>query len=159
MEDSYDSYDGDSVESQLNSVMGGGIFGGVIGLIIGLAVVIGLWKLFTKSGKPGFYSLIPVLNIKTLVDITGLPSAWFWYLLLGLMLSSITFGITGLISLYALFIIFRQLLRVFGKSDSVGTVLFYMVFSSVMLPYLGFSNATYLGFQPTNDVRVLPWIK
>jgi len=48
---------------------------------------------------------------------------------------------------------------VFGKSDSVGSVVVYMFFSGLMLPYLGFSNATYLGFQSTSDVRVLPWIK
>ena len=78
------------------SLMGGAV-SGIIGLVLGIAVVIGLWKLFSKAGKPGFYAIIPLLNFKILVDITGLPAAWFWYFLIGAALSPISFGLTGLI--------------------------------------------------------------
>ena len=135
----------------------GGAISGIIGMVIGIAVIIGMWKLFTKAGRPGFYAIIPILNLKTLVDVTGLPSSWFWYMLIGLVLSPINFGLTSIISLYAAFVIVRQLRRVFGKSDSLGAVLLTMIFVEIMLPYIGLSDATYKGPQSTADVRVLPW--
>jgi hypothetical protein len=135
----------------------GGAVSGIVGIVIGIALVIGMWKLFTKAGKPGFYAIIPVLNLKTLVDVTGLPSSWFWYMLIGLALSPISFGLTSIISLYAAFVIVRQLRRVFGKSDSLGAVLLTMIFVEIMLPYIGLSDAAYKGPQSTADVRVLPW--
>ena len=150
-------------ETTMNADMGaslmGGALGGIIGLVIGIAAVVGMWKLFTKAGKPGFYAIIPLLNFKTLVDITGLPATYFWYFIIGSALSSVTLGITGLISLYVAFVVFRQLLRSFGKSDSVGNVILYLFLSGFMIPYLGLGAATYQGVQSTSDVRVLPWFK
>jgi hypothetical protein len=138
------------------SFMGGAV-GEIVGAAIGIALVIGMWKLFTKAGRPGFYAITPILNLKTLVDVTGLPSSWFWYMLIGLVLSPISFGLTSIVSLYAAFVIVRQLRRVFGKSDSLGAVLLTMIFVEIMLPYIGLSNDVYLGPQSTADVRVLPW--
>ena len=149
-------------ESVMNAIIGALIVGGfgvALVVVLGLVAVFGLWKLFTKAGKPGFYAIIPILNLKTLVDVTGLPSSWFWYMLIGLALSPISFGLTGIISLYAAFVIVRQLRRVFGKSDSLGAVLLTMIFVEIMLPYIGLSDAAYQGPQSTADVRVLPWFK
>jgi hypothetical protein len=140
------------------SLMGGAV-SGIIGFVLGIAVIIGLWKLFTKAGKPGFYAIIPLLNFKTLVDITGLPTAWFWYFLIGAALSPITFGFTGLICLYVAYIVMRQLLRSFGKSDSIGSVILHLVLAEIMLPLIGFSAQPYLGVQSIADVRTLPFIK
>jgi hypothetical protein len=135
----------------------GGAVSGIVGAAIGIALVIGMWKLFTKAGRPGFYAIIPILNLKTLVDVTGLPSSWFWYFLIGAALATPTVGLTSIISLYALYIIVRQLRRVFGKPDSVGAVLMTIVFSSIVLPAIGLGKDTYSGPQSTADVRVLPW--
>ena len=137
----------------------GGATGGIIVHVLGIAVVIGLWKLFSKAGKPGFYAIIPLLNFKTLVDITGLPTAWFWYFLIGAALSPITFGFTGLICLYVAYIVMRQLLRSFGKSDSIGSVILHLLLAEIMLPLIGFSAQPYLGVQSTADVRILPFTK
>jgi hypothetical protein len=141
----------------LGGAIVGGAAGAIVGAIIGIALIIGMWKLFTKAGKPGFYAVVPLLNIKTLVDVAGLPSSWFWYFLIGAALATPTVGLTGIISLYALYIIVRQLRRVFGKSDSVGAVLMTIVFSSIVLPAIGLGKDTYIGPQSTADVRVLPW--
>jgi hypothetical protein len=86
------------------SFMGGTIVG-IVGVAIGIALVIGMWKLFTKAGKPGFYAVIPLLNIKTLVDVAGLPSSWFWYFLICAALATPTVGLTSIISLYALYML------------------------------------------------------
>ena len=58
----------------------GGILGGlliffaifaIIGIGISVLMVISMWKIFNKNGKPGWYSLIPFLNTWTLFEMTG----------------------------------------------------------------------------------------
>ena len=149
-------------ESGMNAVIGGLIFGGITGLIffvLALIAVFGLWKLFTKAGKPGFYAIIPVLNLYTLVEITALPVTWFWYSIIAGIVTMWTGGLLGLVSLYLTFIIFRQLMRVFGKSDSIVNVIINIIFPYITLPMLGMSDAQYRGPQPSDDVPRLPWIQ
>ena len=53
---------------------GGGLMGGAFGivwLILCLVVIIGLWKVFTKAGQPGWMSIIPFLNFFILCKIAG----------------------------------------------------------------------------------------
>lgn len=148
-------------ESGTNEIIGGLIVGGitsVIFFVLALAAIFGVWKLFGKAGKPGFYAVIPFLNLYTLVEITGLPVVWFWYSIIAGILATWTGGLVGLVNLYLTFIIFRQLLRVFGKSDSVGNVIINLIFPYITLPLLGMSDAQYRGPQQTNDVPTLPWI-
>jgi hypothetical protein len=70
-----------------------------------------------------------------------------------------TGGLLGLVSLYLTFIIFRQLMRVFGKSDSIVNVIINIIFPYITLPMLGMSDAQYRGPQPSDDVPRLPWIQ
>ena len=148
-------------ESSMNAVIGGVIFGGITGLlflVLALVAVFGLWKLFVKAGKPGFYAIVPILNLYTLVEITGLPVTWFWYSMIAGVLALWTGGLFGLANLYLTFIILRQLMRVFGKSDSVANVIITLIFPYITLPSLGMSDAQYRGPQQTSDVPALPWI-
>ncbi len=157
----YEIEEGGMDESGLNAVIGAFIVGGlslVVFFVLGLAAVFGLWKLFTKAGKPGFYAIIPFLNLYTLVEITGLPVTWFWYSIIAGILATWTGGFFGLVNLFLTFIIFRQLMRVFGKSDSIGNVIINMIFAYITLPILGMSDAQYLGPQQSSDVPALPWI-
>jgi hypothetical protein len=39
--------------------MVGGLVGALIGLVVGLVLLIAMWKIFTKAGKPGWAVLIP----------------------------------------------------------------------------------------------------
>ena len=63
---------------------GGGIIG-ILMMLVWLAVVIGIiagiWKVFTKAGKPGWAALIPIYNIVVLLQIVGRP-IWCIVLLL-----------------------------------------------------------------------------
>ena len=136
----------------------GGAVSSLIGLVVAIAVVVGVWKLFAKAGKPGIYAIVPLLNLWTLVEITGLPKTWFWYFIIGAVLSPVSFGLSGLVCLYVAYIVMRQLLRSFGKSDTVGSVVLHLVLAEILLPMIGFSAQPYLGVQSTADVRVLPFI-
>ena len=48
----------------------------VVYLIITIAIavlgIIAMWKIFTKAGKPGWASLIPIYNIIVMYQIVGL---------------------------------------------------------------------------------------
>ena len=149
-------------ESVMNAIIGALIVGGfgvVLVFVLGLVAVFGLWKLFTKAGKPGFYAIIPFLNLYTLVEITALPVTWFWYSIIAGVLATWTGGLIGLVNLYLTFIIFRQLMRVFGKSDSIANVIINLIFPYITLPILGMSDAQYRGPQATDVVPRLPWIQ
>ena len=63
-----------------------GLFAGALGLgIILLGVVwyilqvIAYWKIFTKAGKPGWHSIIPILNTWDQYDLSwNRTMAWVW---------------------------------------------------------------------------------
>lgn len=47
----------------------------IIGTIIGVLTIIAMWKIFTKAGKPGWASLIPIYNVVVLFQVVNL-SPW-----------------------------------------------------------------------------------
>jgi hypothetical protein len=124
---------------------------------LALACITGVWRLFHKAGQSGSLALIPIRNIQAVVSMCGLPEVWFWYFLIGIGLSPMTFGFSMLVSLYVTAVVVRQLLRVFGQSDDVVTVVFACIGLPIMLAYLGWTSAPYRGIVPITDVRVLPW--
>ena len=39
--------------------------------------IVTMWKIFSKAGKPGWASLIPIYNLFVMLDIAGKPAWWF----------------------------------------------------------------------------------
>lgn len=103
----------------------------IFSLAISVIVIIGLWKVFEKAGKPGWASLIPIYNTIILLEIIGKPMIWILWLLIPCV--NIIFGIWAL----------NLLNKSFGKSEgyTVGTIIFPYIF----IPLLGFGDAKYLG--------------
>ncbi len=113
------------------------LFGGVwllFSLAITLLMVVGLWKIFTKAGKAGWLSLIPLVNMVILAQIVG----WDGLKILALFVPflNIIFGL----------ILFLDLARAFGKGSGFGVGLFLL--PVIFIPMLGFDSSTYLGPQP-----------
>ncbi|MFD1258477.1 DUF5684 domain-containing protein [Mucilaginibacter terrae] len=111
-----------------------GIFSGIFGLlylVFLVVVIVGLWKVFEKAGKPGWAAIIPIYNLIVLLEIVGKP---VWWIVLFL-IPCVNF----------VFIIWtwNLLSKSFGQSEgfTVGMVLLPFVF----IPMLGFGNYTYLG--------------
>ena len=48
----------------------------IVGLLVAILVIAGLWRVFTKAGKPGWAALIPIYNLIVLLQITGKPAWW-----------------------------------------------------------------------------------
>lgn len=104
----------------------------VIGLAVGILVIVSLWMIFKKAGKPGWASIVPIYDIIVLIQVAGLP---LWYLVL---------LIIPFANIYAIFKIYIELAHRFGKSTGFGVLTVF--FSEICLPILAFDkNATYQG--------------
>lgn len=121
----------DYTSEQSAGIAAVGAIGGIIYLALIVLIIASLWKVFTKAGKPGWASLIPIYNIIVLLEIIGKPTIWILWMLIPCV--NIYFGIWAM----------NLLSKSFGKSEgfTAGLLLLPMVF----YPILGFGDARYLG--------------
>ena len=107
--------------------------GGAIAMIIWLAVMVfviaGLWKTFTKAGKPGWGAIIPIYNGILLLEIAGRP---IWWIIL-FFIPVVNFVIAIIVSI--------DVARNFGKDTGFGLGLAFLGF--IFYPILGFGSARY----------------
>jgi hypothetical protein len=111
-----------------------GIFGGlfmIVWIAVLVLVVAGLWKVFTKAGKPGWACLIPIYNIIVLLEIVGRPLWWFVLMLIPF----VNFIVAIIVSI--------DVAKSFGKGTGFGLGLALLGF--IFYPLLGFGDATYRG--------------
>lgn len=131
--------------SDFNSViafLGGGLL--VIGLLVLVFVIVeivALWKMFKKSGRNGWESIIPFYSSWVLVEIAGLN--WWWVFLviinLGfkLEIDNLTFAI-NLCGYLASFNCYYNIARKFGKDKT--TSIFAGLFPFIFVLIFGFSE-------------------
>ena len=48
----------------------------IVGVLVAILVIAGMWRVFTKAGKPGWAALIPIYNLIVLLQIVGKPAWW-----------------------------------------------------------------------------------
>ena len=98
-------------------------------LAIAILYIIGFWRLFTKAGVPGWYSLIPILNTWWMFKIAGYKG---WLVFVGMIpiLGQLAALIVTMLSFYSIN------LR-FGKT-SIGWTIFAMLLSPIWVLVLGF---------------------
>lgn len=101
----------------------------IIGLV--LVVIIGLWRVFEKAGKPGWMSLVPILNAIVMLEIAGKPAWWFLLLLI------------PFVGIIVSIIVMIDLAKAFGKGTGFGLGLAFLGF--IFFPILGFGDAQYQG--------------
>ena len=108
-----------------------GLVGGIIYLAIIVLLIVGMWKVFEKAGKPGWAAIIPIYNLIILLEIVGKPMIWILWLIIPCV--NIVFAIW----------LYNLVSKSFGKSEgfTVGLVIFPYIFC----PILGFGDAKYLG--------------
>jgi hypothetical protein len=109
--------------------------GGTLVLLIQLAVVVltvaGLWKVFTKAGKPGWAAIIPIYNVIVLLDIVGKP---LWWVILFLI---------PCVNIVISIIVYIELAKVFGQG--AGFAIGILLLPFVFIPLLGFGDYRYQG--------------
>jgi len=108
-----------------------GGFGAIIWLLVAILVIAGMWKVFTKAGKPGWAAIIPIYNVVVLLQIAGKP-LW-WIVLLFIPIVNFVIAVMVMISLA----------KAFGKGTGFALGLLFL--SPIFIPILGFSDAQYIG--------------
>src|SRR5690349_11572650 len=92
-------------------------------------MIASLWVMYTKAGKPGWASIIPIYNILVKLEIVGRP--WWWILLL----------LVPVVNLVIWIVISVDLAKSFGKDAAYGIGLALLPF--IFHPMLAFGAATY----------------
>ena len=103
----------------------------LISLALSLVMIIDMWKVFSKAGKPGWAAIIPIYNIVVWQEVTGRP-VW-WLILL----------IIPVVGLVVWFVMAIDMAKSFGKDAGYGIGI--AILSFVFLPMLGFGSAQYQG--------------
>ena len=98
----------------------------IISLLLSVLLIVSMWKIYKKAGKPGWAAIVPVYNIIVLLEIAELP---LWYLVL---------FIVPFANIYAMFKIYIELAHKFGKSTGFGVASVF--FSIVCFPILAFNK-------------------
>jgi hypothetical protein len=108
----------------------GGVFG-IFWLICVVVVIIAMWKVFTKAGKPGWAAIVPIYNIIVLLEIAGKPLWWFILCLIPF----VNFIIWIIVSI--------AVAEKFGKGAGFGIGMAILPFIFFLI--LGFGDAKYQG--------------
>ena len=127
-----------------NAALGGGLaaIGGMM-LLFWLAIVVvaivGMWKVFTKAGQPGWACIIPIYGTLVLLRIIGKP--WWWLLMMIIPFVNIIYAIWAV----------NLLSKSFGKSEGYTVGMIFLPF--IFYPMLGFGSAEYQGAQSSEARR------
>ena len=108
---------------------------------IAVVTLIGMWKVFTKAGHPGWAVLIPVYNFILLLRIAGL--AWYWVFTPLIILIPILGAIAYLV--WVVWVHHRISTR-FGQG--VGFTIGLTLLGPIFWLILGFGSSKYLAEQP-----------
>ena len=153
------SYDFGDTEITGSSSLDAAEAGGVAAVILGLMGVILIptlifvvlsiianWKVFTKMGMPGWYSLIPFFSDWKKFEAAGMQP-WFALVILIPVIGSIAY-------LIATIFISIRLARGFGKSDAyaIGIILLQPIF----LMILGFGKADWDASRLAGAPNIFP---
>lgn len=103
----------------------------VIGIIACVIGIVAMWKIFTKAGEAGWKSIIPILNLYTLVKIADGNGVKFLLFLIPVV--NFIFAI----------ILNVKLAKAFGKGTGFAVGLIFLSFIFMLI--LAFGDAQYIG--------------
>lgn len=104
--------------------------------ILSLVMIVSQWKIFTKAGKPGWASIVPVYNMIVMIQIADLSLVYLLLLFI------------PIANIYALFKIYIGIAHKFGKSTGFGVGLIFLTI--IFMPMLAFGDAVYEGNSNTS---------
>jgi hypothetical protein len=99
-------------------------------------LIVSLWKINTKAGKPGWAILIPIYSTIVRLEIIGKPIWWLFLFLIPIVNIVFLIWMTNLLS------------KSFGKSEGFTIGLLFLPF--IFYPILGLGSATYTGPAGSN---------
>lgn len=99
-------------------------------LVIGIIMIVALWKIFTKAGRPGWGALIPLYNTYLLIETSGKPGWWLVLLFV------------PIVNIVVLIMVMLALAEAFGKS-TVFAIFGLIIFNPIGMLMLAFGSADY----------------
>lgn len=114
-----------------------GVLIAVVAITFWVVMVVAMWKVFTKAGKPGWWAIIPLVNTWVLFKIGGKPGWWLFLMWIPI--------VNIVLSIFAL----NGVSRNFGKSEGFTVGLFFLPF--IFFPILGFGSARHNGVYGENS--------
>lgn len=111
----------------------------LITLAVGILMIVAMWKLFKKAGRPGWPAIVPFYNNWILFEIGGLEGA--------LSLVSLVFPPFIYYGWY-------KVCKAFGKSTGFFVALIFFPF--VCIPILGFGDSVYQKSNNANQGGGMP---
>lgn len=100
-----------------------------ITFIASVFAIAGIWKIFSKAGKPGWASIVPVYNLVVMLEVIDRP---IWWILL--------YFIPFVNMIVALIVVY-ELSKMFKKG--IGFTLGLVFFPFIFYPILGFGKSEY----------------
>jgi len=109
--------------------LGAGVM--ILMLVVAVLMIVSMWKIFTKAGKPGWASIIPIYNLVVMLQIAQKPEWWIILMLI------------PLVNLIISIIVAVGIAEKFGKTSgfAIGMILLPIIF----YPILAFGDAQYQG--------------
>ncbi|MEW6468288.1 MAG: DUF5684 domain-containing protein [Bacteroidota bacterium] len=103
----------------------------IFALALALFMIICMWKVYTKAGKPGWACIVPIYNIIVLLEICGKP--WWWFFLM----------LIPIVNFIILIIIYIELAKSFGQG--AGFAIGLLLLGIIFWPILAFGSSKYVG--------------
>lgn len=100
-------------------------------LAFSIVILVGMWKVFVKAGKPGWACIVPFYNTYCLFDMT-FGNGWLFLL---------TF--VPCVNFVMMILVYVKLAQAFGKGGGFAVGLIFLPF--IFFPMLGFGDAQYMG--------------
>ena len=117
-------------QSDDGAAAGGGV-SSIVGLLVAVLVIAGMWKVFTKAGKPGWAAIIPIYNLIVLLQIAGKPLWW------------IVLFCIPVVNFVAAVMVLISVAKAFGKGTGFAIGMLFL--GPIFIPILGFGSAQYIG--------------
>ena len=106
------------------------MLGTILSIAVALLVIISLWVIVSKAGRPGVSQIIPIWNFIEQVRISGKPLWWVILILL-----------VPIVDIVMFIIVWVNICRAFGKSGAWVVGIIFLPF--IFLPLLAFGKNTY----------------
>ena len=108
-----------------------GLLISIVWLAVAVFMIVALWKVYVKAGKPGWGCLIPFYNIWLMFEIAGKPGWWLVFMFIPII--NIVVQIVAMIGIA----------RNFGRGGWFAAGLIFLPI--IFFPILGFGEAVYSG--------------
>jgi uncharacterized membrane protein YhaH (DUF805 family) len=103
----------------------------LVALAVAIFIIAGMWKTFTKAGKPGWAAIVPIYNAIVILEIAGRPLWWIILLMI------------PCVGAIVAIIVMIDFAAKYGQSAGFGIGLALLGF--IFFPILGFGDAQYQG--------------